>query len=97
MTAHSHYIPVNNRTKMVTVTVRTTGKPVIQLDFPDKHPDQVTVGELKKGIQAKFPQVRRVASASPFESSSQLTRELSCSFISIVSVLPSDRPTPTLN
>ena len=50
---------------MVTVTVTTTGKPAIKLDFPSKHPDQITVAQLKEGIHAKFPKVGSFFFANP--------------------------------
>ncbi|ORY34827.1 3-oxo-5-alpha-steroid 4-dehydrogenase-domain-containing protein [Naematelia encephala] len=40
---------------MVAVTLSTSGKPSINLNFADKHPDQVTVKDLKLAVQAKFP------------------------------------------
>ncbi len=42
---------------MVSVTIKTPGKPTISLDFPEKHPDKVTVLDLKRGIHAKFPKL----------------------------------------
>lgn len=38
----------------------TKGKPTINLDFSEKHPDKVTVAEVKSAITAKFPKVRDV-------------------------------------
>lgn len=43
---------------MVSLIVSTPGKPTVNLDFPAKHPDGVTVGELKSAIATKFPKVR---------------------------------------
>lgn len=43
---------------MVSITVSTPGKPTLSLDFPNKHPDQVLIKEVKAAIHAKFPKVR---------------------------------------
>lgn len=43
---------------MVSVTVKYASRPTVSVDFPAKHPAQVTVGDLKKAIHAKFPKVR---------------------------------------
>lgn len=42
---------------MVAITVSASGKPIINLDFANKHPRDVTIKELKAAIQAKFPKV----------------------------------------
>lgn len=44
---------------MVTVTIETKGKPSINLDFTGRHPDQVTVADVKAGVNTKFPKVRQ--------------------------------------
>jgi hypothetical protein len=46
---------------MVSVTVKTPGKPAIQVEFPGKNAQQVTVSDLKKGIVAKFPRVSKLS------------------------------------
>jgi very-long-chain enoyl-CoA reductase len=43
---------------MVSVTVKYSSRPTVSVDFPAKHPNQVTVADLKKAIHAKFPKVR---------------------------------------
>ena len=45
---------------MVSVTVSLKGKPTINCDFPAKHPNNVTVREIKAAVQAKFPKVSSV-------------------------------------
>ncbi|KAL7425050.1 Very-long-chain enoyl-CoA reductase [Cryptotrichosporon argae] len=40
---------------MVQLTVSTSGKPTISLDFSGKHPKEVSVREVKAAVQAKFP------------------------------------------
>ncbi|WVQ66107.1 uncharacterized protein L199_004285 [Kwoniella botswanensis] len=40
---------------MVAITVSVPGKPTVNLDFANKHPDQVTIKDVKIAIQAKFP------------------------------------------
>jgi very-long-chain enoyl-CoA reductase len=45
---------------MVKISVSTKGKPTINLDFSEKHPDKVTVAEVKSAITAKFPKVSDV-------------------------------------
>ncbi|WVN86919.1 uncharacterized protein L203_102093 [Cryptococcus depauperatus CBS 7841] len=40
---------------MVAITISTPGKPTISLDFSAKHPNNVTVKDVKTAIQAKFP------------------------------------------
>jgi very-long-chain enoyl-CoA reductase len=40
---------------MVSVTVQTKGKPTITLDFADKHPDKVTIADVKTAVHTKFP------------------------------------------
>jgi very-long-chain enoyl-CoA reductase len=42
---------------MVSITVSLKGKPTINCDFPAKHPNNVTVREIKAAVQAKFPKV----------------------------------------
>jgi very-long-chain enoyl-CoA reductase len=42
---------------MVSLTVTTQGKPTINIDFAGKHPQGVTVKDLKSAIQAKIPKV----------------------------------------
>ena len=42
---------------MVSFSISTKGKPTINVDFPSKHPNNVTVKELKIAVQAKFPKV----------------------------------------
>jgi very-long-chain enoyl-CoA reductase len=42
---------------MVSLIISTKGKPKISVDFPDRHPEQVTVKELKTAVHAKFPLV----------------------------------------
>lgn len=42
---------------MVAITVSASGKPIINLDFANKHPRDVTIKELKAAIQAKFPKL----------------------------------------
>lgn len=39
------------------MTVSLKGKPAINCDFPAKHPNNVTVRDLKAAVQAKFPKV----------------------------------------
>ncbi|KAJ9119942.1 hypothetical protein QFC24_005425 [Naganishia onofrii] len=45
---------------MVTVTVKYSSRPTVSVEFPAKHPSQVTVGDLKKAIHAKFPKLTPV-------------------------------------
>lgn len=46
------------RVAMVSVNVNAGGKkPSINVEFPGKNAGQVTVADLKKGIEAKFPKV----------------------------------------
>lgn len=42
---------------MVKVTVSTKGKPTVTLDFPAKHPKDVTIADVKDAVHAKFPQL----------------------------------------
>jgi very-long-chain enoyl-CoA reductase len=42
---------------MVSLSISIKGKPSITVDFPGKHPDKVTVKEVKAAVEAKFPQV----------------------------------------
>ena len=46
---------------MVSITVQTKGKPTITLDFADKHPDKVTIADVKTAVHTKFPKVGWVA------------------------------------
>lgn len=34
------------------------GRPAVEIDFPSRHPNAVTVDELKGAVEAKFPKVR---------------------------------------
>ncbi|KAI5448938.1 3-oxo-5a-steroid 4- dehydrogenase [Naganishia albida] len=45
---------------MVSVTVKYSSRPTVSIDFPAKHPNQVTVADLKKAIHAKFPKLTPV-------------------------------------
>lgn len=45
---------------MAVITVKTPGKPAIQVQFPEKSVHQVTVADLKRGINAKFPKLALV-------------------------------------
>ncbi|KAI9639003.1 uncharacterized protein MKK02DRAFT_42036 [Dioszegia hungarica] len=40
---------------MVSLTISTKGKPKVSVDFPDRHPEQVTVKQLHQAVHAKFP------------------------------------------
>jgi len=42
---------------MVSVTVTTKGKPTVNLDFSAKHPNSVTIAQVKSAINTKFPKV----------------------------------------
>ncbi|KAK8849622.1 hypothetical protein IAR55_004957 [Kwoniella newhampshirensis] len=42
---------------MVSVTVSTPGRPSVVLDFAQKHPNDVTIKDVKIAIQAKFPKL----------------------------------------
>lgn len=42
---------------MVSLTISTKGKPKVSVDFPDRHPEQVTVKQLHQAVHAKFPVV----------------------------------------
>ena len=48
---------IHQATIMVSVTISLKGKPTINCDFPSKHPQDVTVRDLKAAVQAKFPKV----------------------------------------
>jgi very-long-chain enoyl-CoA reductase len=43
---------------MVSLTISSKGKPKVSVDFPDRHPEQVTVKQLHQAVHAKFPVVR---------------------------------------
>ncbi|KAJ9098950.1 hypothetical protein QFC19_006174 [Naganishia cerealis] len=49
---------------MVTVTVKYSSRPTVSVEFPAKHPSQVTVADLKKAIHAKFPKRITIPSTS---------------------------------
>jgi hypothetical protein len=54
---------------MVSLSISIKGKPSITVDFPGKHPDKVTVKEVKAAVEAKFPKVGQLwATASLFAS-----------------------------
>jgi very-long-chain enoyl-CoA reductase len=42
---------------MVSLLIATKGKPTISVDFPNKHPDKVTIKDVKTAVHAKFPKV----------------------------------------
>jgi hypothetical protein len=42
---------------MVTINVKARGKPEIKLDFTQKHPNQVTIADVKSGVHTKFKKV----------------------------------------
>ncbi|WWC92730.1 uncharacterized protein L201_007689 [Kwoniella dendrophila CBS 6074] len=42
---------------MVAITVSIPGKPTVNLDFANKHPNDVTIKDIKIAIQAKFPKL----------------------------------------
>lgn len=50
-------LTLTSTTTMVSVTVSLKGKATINCDFPAKHPNDVTVRDLKAAVQAKFPKV----------------------------------------
>ena len=62
-----HLLLLTDLSIMVAITVITKGKPTLNLDFAGKHPDKVTIADLKSAITAKFPKVSQLQlSASHF-------------------------------